>query len=192
MWIAAERFPAGDHAGREPNSLVRRRNIQLHPRLGAAREEPVATNARVKRVPTILLIENDDNDVFFFRRALSRCNFPGNVRVVQTAWQARNYLEARGEFKDQEYFCIPDLIVSDLHLPGATGMEFVQWLREEPKLQHIPLIVWTGSMTAQALRDILAKGASGYQIKTPDFQQLCTAVDEMLKKLKPINGERSQ
>ncbi len=135
----------------------------------------------MKQVPVILLIENDDNDVFFFRRALSRCSFGGDVRVVQTAWQARNYLEGRGEFKDREYYRIPNLIVCDLHLPGATGVEFVQWLREERQFQRIPLIIWTGSMTAEALKTMLAAGASGYQIKTPNFQQLCAVVEEMLK-----------
>jgi CheY-like chemotaxis protein len=138
-------------------------------------------DARVKQVPLILLIENDDNDVFFFRRALSRCGFPGDVRVVQTAWQARNYLEGRGEFKDRDYYRVPGLIVCDLHLPGATGIEFVQWLREEPEFKNIPLIIWTGSMTSEALQTMVAAGASGYQIKTPNFQQLCAAVEEMLK-----------
>jgi CheY-like chemotaxis protein len=139
----------------------------------------------VKQVPVILLIENNDNDVFFFRRALSRCSFGGDVRVVQTAWHARNYLEGRAEFKDRSYYRLPHLIVCDLHLPGATGVEFVQWLREEPNFRHIPLIVWTGSMTADALQNVLAAGATGYQLKTPDFQRLCDVVVQMLKQLNP-------
>lgn len=137
----------------------------------------------MKQVPVILLIENNDNDVFFFRRALSRCNFAGDVRVVQTAWNARNYLEGRAEFKDREYYRLPNLIVCDLHLPGATGVEFVQWLREEPKFHQIPLIVWTGSMTSEALQNVMTAGASGYQLKTPNFQRLCDAVEQMLKNL---------
>ena len=52
--------------------------------------------------PLILLIENDDADVFLFRRALSKLDYRGDVRVVGSVTEARAYMENRGSFADKE------------------------------------------------------------------------------------------
>src|SRR5204862_6099958 len=70
----------------------------------------MSSKESVKQSHVILLIENDESDVFFFRRALSSCQFRGVVRVVGTAWQARDYMEGRGEFRDRSYYPLPNLI----------------------------------------------------------------------------------
>ncbi len=121
--------------------------------------------------------------MFFFRRALSSCHFGGVVRVVGTAWQARDYMEGRGEFRDRSYYPVPNLIVCDLHLPGASGLDFLHWVREHPVFHSLPIIVWTGSMPEKEIQHVMAAGASSYQLKTPEFKTLCERVDEMLKYL---------
>jgi CheY-like chemotaxis protein len=131
----------------------------------------------------ILLIEDDESDVFFFRRALSTCHFPGQVRVVPNAWQARNYLEGQGDYKDRTYYPLPQLIVCDLHLPGATGVEFVKWLRNDPKFAPLPLVIWSGSMPERQLREAVAAGASSVFRKTPEFARLCEGVKDMLNEI---------
>jgi CheY-like chemotaxis protein len=137
----------------------------------------------VKKRRVILLVEDDEGDVFFFRRALTSCKFDGDVRVVENAWEARDYIEGRGRFSDRGYFALPDLIVSDLHLPGASGVDFVKWVREHPEYRSIPIIVWSGSRTGKELQNILAAGASAYQVKTPEFNALCQNVEAMLQHL---------
>ncbi len=162
----------------------------LHPLLKAAKyTRSVFEEKRVNQQPLILLIENDDSDVFLFRRALSRCGFHGDVRVVDTAWRARNYLEGHAEFKDRDYYRVPQLIVSDLHLPGATGVEFVEWLRNHPTYRHIPLVLWSGSMPSNALQGALDKGASTYVQKSGDFHRLCSTIEEILKLIDAPPGE---
>ena len=137
----------------------------------------------MKQPHVVLLIENDESDVFFFRRALSSSHFRGIVRVVGTAWQARDYMEGRGEYRDRDYYPLPHLIVCDLHLPGASGVDFVTWVREHPVFRSIPVIVWSGSLPEKDLQAVMAAGASSYQLKTPEFKTLCARVDEMLKLL---------
>ena len=118
----------------------------------------------------LLLIEDDENDVFAFRRALSHCRFEGKLRVVETSWEARDYMEGRGRYRDRSYYSVPDLIISDFHLPGATGTEFVKWLREQPAFAKIPFIIWTGSVAAKELERILAAGATSHHPKTAEFK----------------------
>ena len=138
--------------------------------------------SEVKERPLILLIENNDSDVFFFRRALSRCNFLGDVRVVVTAWQARNYLEGVGEFTDRNYYPIPRLIVCDLHLPGASGVDFIEWLRNSSRFKEIPIVLWSGSMPSADLQKVLGIGATAVELKTPDFQRLCSTLENLLRR----------
>src|SRR5688572_12316990 len=77
---------------------------------------------RLKQSEAILLIENDESDVFFFRRALSSCHFPGVVRVVGTAWQARDYMEGRGKFSDRSYFPLPNLSYAIFIFPAQVAL----------------------------------------------------------------------
>ncbi len=137
----------------------------------------------VNKKRAILLIEDDENDVFALRRALAHCHFDGEVRVVQSSWQARDYIEGRRPYHDRDYYPLPDLIISDFHLPGAVGTEFVHWLREQPRFRRLPVVIWTGSLGCNELERMLAAGASGHHLKTADFRTLCERVDKMLELL---------
>ena len=64
----------------------------------------------------ILLIEDDANDVFLFRRTLSKLGYHANVRVVASNGEARRYMLNQGEFASAAYYRRPDLIVSDFRL----------------------------------------------------------------------------
>ena len=87
----------------------------------------------VETALTILLVEDDENDVFWFRRCLSAIAARVNIRVVENAWLARNYLEGLAPFTDRAYYPIPDLIVADFHLPGASGLELIRWLKNDAR-----------------------------------------------------------
>lgn len=60
--------------------------------------------SREQRPPVLLLIENDENDVFLFRRALSRLKFSGAVHLVCSVSEARDYLDGHGKFTDRSYY----------------------------------------------------------------------------------------
>jgi CheY-like chemotaxis protein len=132
---------------------------------------------------TILLIENDENDVFFFRRCLGAVDARVNVRVVTSAWQARDYMAGRAPYHDRKYYPIPDLIVTDVHLPGASGVEFVQWLREEEKFRSLPLFTMSGSFGSGELAKAVESGLQGHFVKTGDFEKCKGFVSQMLKHL---------
>jgi CheY-like chemotaxis protein len=82
----------------------------------------------VSEFSTILLLENDENDVFFFKRALSSLHFDGQLRVVENVAQARHYIQGLGQFRDRQYYPLPDLVVSDMKMVGHIGLDFLQWL----------------------------------------------------------------
>ena len=132
-------------------------------------------------VRAILLIENDDNDVFLFRRAIAQTGWPGSVRVVGTATEARAYMENAHPYEDKEYYPRPQLIVSDYRLAGQTAMEFVKWLHAQADLTHIPLVILSGvasRLEPEVLRQLDATGSIS---KTADVDKLA----EMLRPFLP-------
>jgi CheY-like chemotaxis protein len=133
--------------------------------------------------PVILLIENEEADVFLFRRALAQMNFRGTVRVVSSVSEAREYLLGSGKFRDAEYFPCPDLIVSDMGLPGETGNKFLEWMRADAKCAHIPFVFLSGTaLPLERLRaQELGVGTDQYFGKTGDVTEMRKRVEQMLK-----------
>ena len=135
--------------------------------------------------PVILLIENEESDVYFFKRALSQVNFTGTVRVAGSVGEAREYLEGEGLFADRDYFPLPDLIVSDMNLPGLPGNYFLEWLRGEPEFSIIPFVFLSGSFLPAERTQALDLGAGGFFVKTSDSQLMKDRVRSLLKFLPP-------
>jgi CheY-like chemotaxis protein len=134
--------------------------------------------------PVILLVENDEDDVFLFRRSLSSLDFKGSLRVVVSVSEARQYLVGEGKFSDADYYPCPDLIVSDIGLPGDSGVSFLAWVKGDAKCAQIPFVFFSGTFTperigAETLKDVR------FFAKTGDIRTLDERVEQMLKLLPP-------
>jgi CheY-like chemotaxis protein len=129
----------------------------------------------------ILLVENDENDLFFFRRALAACEFHGDLRVVESMARAVDYLEGRGEFADRRYYRQPDLIVTDFKLPGQTGVEFVRWLRTKQSYEEIPIVMFSGTALPKDRDAALKEGVRAFFPKSGDFREVCQQMENILQ-----------
>jgi two-component system, response regulator len=135
--------------------------------------------------PIVLLIENDEADVFLFRRAMSQLDFKGTIRVVDSVHHARDYLEGRGEYSDRRYYPVPDLIVSDMNLPGAFGNVFLEWLRKDERFVALPFVFLSGTFLPPDKAWAEKLGAEGFFHKTGDIEVMKERVQKMLKFLPP-------
>jgi CheY-like chemotaxis protein len=129
----------------------------------------------------ILLIENDESDVFIFRRALGTAGFDARVRVVGSATEARAYIENAPPYADRDYYESPALIVSDFRLSGHTAMEFVRWLRSSP-FANIRIVIMSGAATPSQHEQLSELGASGFVGKTGDVSSLAITLRKVLPK----------
>ena len=130
--------------------------------------------------PIILLIENDENDVFFVRRAIAKTGWHGDVRVVGTATEARAYLENAVPFQDRAYFRPPQLILSDYRLAGHTALEFVAWVRGEPVLGEIPIVIISGVVSGIPPAILDKINPEGFIRKSGDIEKLSAALRPFL------------
>jgi two-component system response regulator len=103
----------------------------------------------MKRGFTILLAEDDGNDVVLFKHAVeesaeaSRVSI--KVQVVGDGAEAISYLDGEGAFSDRNVHPFPDLIVLDLRMAGLGGLEVLRWLKEHPEYRRVPKVLLSGS-----------------------------------------------
>lgn len=122
--------------------------------------------------PTILLVEDSNDDVFIMQRALKQAAISYPVQVLTDGQQARAYLDGQGEYSDRQRFPLPFLLFLDLKLPYLNGFEILSWMREQPELHYILVVVLTGSAEPKDQDRAQALGARSYLVKPPTPQIL--------------------
>jgi CheY-like chemotaxis protein len=113
----------------------------------------------------ILLAEDGEDDVFFFKRALERRNIKNPLHVVSDGEEMMQYLAGRGKFGDRKAYPWPDLIFLDIKMPKRTGLEVLDWLRNKSGLPYVPVIVLSSSGHKPDLECAYRLGANSYFIK---------------------------
>jgi CheY-like chemotaxis protein len=133
-----------------------------------------------ERRPTILLVEDSVEDVFFFRRALTRLNVVADVRVVVNGADAQSYLQGQLAYADRRYYPLPDLIVCDFKLPQKSGAEFLRWLRTQTAFEEIPFVLYSGSALKKEEELAMQLGATLYLRKTANFADTIERVQKIV------------
>jgi CheY-like chemotaxis protein len=128
---------------------------------------------------TILVIEDDPNDLFFIKRAFSTLPTHCAMQAVGDGAEAIDYLRGVDDYADREQFALPALILMDLKMPRVDGFEFLAWLRREPGLKIIPVVVFSSSNLEHDVRRAYELGANSFIVKLQDN----TALPETLKTL---------
>ncbi|MGZ4974971.1 MAG: response regulator [Limisphaerales bacterium] len=123
-------------------------------------------------LPTILLVEDNDDDVFAMQRALRKAQAVHPLQVVTDGQKAIDYLSGTGTYQDRNDYPLPSLIFLDLKLPYVGGFEFLEWMRQRPELRELKVIVLTSS-AEQSDRDRAEMFAvHGYLVKPPEPKDL--------------------
>jgi len=122
---------------------------------------------------SILLVEDDGNDVLLFEYAVRKANLTNPVYVVNDGEQAIDYLYGRDKFADRQKFPLPLLVLLDLKLPRKGGLEVLSWLLEQnSSLNRIPVVVFTSSRQSNDINRAYDLGANSYLVKPADFDKL--------------------
>jgi CheY-like chemotaxis protein len=117
------------------------------------------------RLPTILLAEDDPDDVFLLQRALRRVVDHGSLQVVEDGEAAMAYLAGLMPYGDRDQFPLPVLLLLDLKLPRRTGHEVLAWLRQEPELRRLPVVMLTSSREIEDVNRAYDLGVNSYLVK---------------------------
>ncbi len=113
----------------------------------------------------ILVVEDDENDVFFLKHAFETAGIANPVHVVADGQQAIDYLAGKGPCADRARFPLPCLVLLDLKLPVLAGLDVLRWIRQRPALQTLLIIVLSSSSAFQDIDEAYRLGARSFLIK---------------------------
>ncbi len=122
--------------------------------------------------PTILLVEDEPGDVLLIRRACRRANLSSPLQVVGDGEAAVAYLAGQGAYADRQQYPLPALVLLDLKLPRKSGLEVLAWLRAQPALKRLPVVVLTSSRERGDVDRAYELGANSYLVKPVGFDTL--------------------
>ncbi|MBC1236222.1 response regulator [Nostoc sp. 2RC] len=125
---------------------------------------------------TILLAEDDSNQVLLIRRALCKANLMQPLQVVSNGEAAISYLCGEGEYADRERYPLPILVLLDLKMPRKSGFEVLEWLKQQPKLKRLPVVVLTTSKETTDVHKAYDLGVNSYLVKPVAFSDLTAMV----------------
>src|SRR5437868_5914276 len=117
---------------------------------------------------TILLVEDNADDLELTLRALQRNGFTNKVVTMRDGAQALDYLNRRGAHKDRQDGQ-PALILLDLKLPRVDGLEVLDQIKSNPELRTVPVIMLTSSRQARDVNQAYQLGVNSYVCKPTDF-----------------------
>ena len=112
-----------------------------------------------------LLVEDNEDDVFFMERAFQQAGVHNPLHVVKNGEEAIEYLSGQNQFSDRQEHPLPDLIFLDLKMPGVNGFEVLKWMRAQSV--NIPVAILTSSTEDIDRERARELGAECYLLKPP-------------------------
>ncbi len=123
-----------------------------------------------KKSFTVLLVEDDLNDIFLVKRAFKLAQIPNPLQVATDGEEAINYLRGDGKYADRAAYPLPRLIVMDIKMPRRTGFEVLAWVKGDALLRRIPIVIVSSSDNPADINRAYELGANAYMVKPVDFR----------------------
>ncbi|MBD0266636.1 MAG: response regulator [Tolypothrix sp. Co-bin9] len=129
---------------------------------------------------TILLVEDDPNDILLTQRAFRKANLEeASLQIVSDGDTAVFYLSGEGQYSDRNLYPLPVLMLLDLKLPRRSGHEILAWLRQQPELKRLPVIILTSSKENMDINQAYDLGANSYLVKPIGLTALVEVVQTL-------------
>lgn len=122
--------------------------------------------------PSLLLVEDNDDDVFLMRRALKSAGVDLPLQTAADGQQALDYLAGSGRYADRVAFPLPTVVFLDIKLPHLSGFDVLRSLRAHPEQRRIVVIMVTSSNQPADVHLAYELGANSYVVKPASFQAL--------------------
>jgi CheY-like chemotaxis protein len=120
----------------------------------------------------ILLAEDEEDYVLLIEKAFREAKIENPFYVVSTGMELMAYLKGEGKYANRDEYPLPDLLMLDIKLPGFTGLECLGWLRSQPGLAGLRVLILTSSDHMRDVNDAYRLGANSFLLKPYDFSDL--------------------
>ena len=133
------------------------------------------------RHPTILIADDDIDDLLLIERSIQKARLVNPIQVVRDGEQAIQYLAGAGPFADRQKYPLPFLLLLDLHMPRQNGFDVLAWVSNQPHLRGMKVAVLTASSDERNYTRAMNLGADSYFSKPG-------SLDEFVRLMLRIQG----
>jgi CheY-like chemotaxis protein len=121
---------------------------------------------------TILIAEDEPGDVVLIQRAFAKARIANPLQIARDGEQAVAYLAGSGEYADRARYPLPAVMLLDLKMPRKSGLEVLTWLRLQPGLSRLRVVVLTSSRESPDVNRAHDLGISSYLVKPVEHNRL--------------------
>ena len=132
-----------------------------------------------KKERTILLVEDNPDDIELTLRALKQYNIKNEIAVARDGAEALDYLFATGTYSNRDTTTMPAVVILDLKLPKVDGLEVLQRMRADERTKLVPVVILTSSKEERDMINGYKFGANSYVRKPVDFTQFVEAARQL-------------
>ena len=125
----------------------------------------------------ILLVEDNPADVLLMEEALAETGVPCLLHTMNNGDKAMAFLRCQGIYNGNPP---ADLILLDLNLPGRHGHEVLTEIKNDEKLKHIPVLIFSSSNSAMDIRASYRLHASSHITKPADLDEFISTVKDLI------------
>ena len=144
-------------------------------------------------IQTILVADDNLDDCELIQEAWEEAPLGDRLRLVNTGKELLDYLYRRGAFLASEVSPRPSVVLLDLNMPGMTGAEALQEIKQDSALACIPIVVLTTSKAPKDIVQTAGLGVNGY-VQKPNtyagYLQIFTNLREHWPEIvdRPLSG----
>jgi CheY-like chemotaxis protein len=124
----------------------------------------------------IIIVENDDDEQLFMKEGFEAAGLFDIVAQVRNGDTLFDWL-------GENITALPDVILSDLNMPGKNGYDVINEVKANPLYSHIPVVITSTSSTKTIMDRCLAYGAADYIVKPETFVEYVPYVKNLYKRI---------
>lgn len=131
---------------------------------------------------SVLLVEDNPNDFHLAVRELKKLKLENPIYHVSSIGAMIAYMKGEGEYTNRDEYPLPKLVLLDMRLNDADGLDAAAWLRSQSKFRKIAIVAISGS-GPERLQSAVDMGAHALMLKPFQSSEFLKVLDKLQVKL---------
>lgn len=127
----------------------------------------------------VLLVEDSYDDAFFINRAWGEGAQQYALAHVSNGEKAKAFLLAEGDYENRRGMPLPRCVISDLKMPLCDGIQLAEWIRAQPGMEAIPVVIVSSSSHQTDIAAAYKAGANAFFVKPKTGSGYCDLINEL-------------
>jgi CheY-like chemotaxis protein len=128
---------------------------------------------------TLLIVDDDEDQRFFFKKTFESLGTKYKLQLAANGDEAIAYIKGQGKFADRTQFEFPSYILTDLQMEPGDGFHVLQFIKENPALSIIPVVMLSSSDDSDDIRQAYLLGVSSFFTKPPNMNALRALLEKI-------------